>query len=90
MNGSTEKKLGEAAMTVAIQRGYAELSPGCFLYDTKTLIEHQKTLPETDTGKNTDYTKAPFWIVLLPERTVSPCDSYTDVLDFMDSEEVQE
>jgi hypothetical protein len=90
MNEAELKKLSETAMALAVQHGFFEFTPGVFLYDNKYLIEHQKTLPKNDTGKKTDYTKAPFWIVLQPEKTVSPCDDPMDVIDFRDMDEVDE
>lgn len=80
------QKIGMAAMLTAAQRGYAEISPGCFLYDNKTLIEHQKKLHSNDTGKTIDYTAAPFWMILQPEGTVSPINEPLEILEFMDSE----
>ena len=85
-----KQKIGMAAMQVAVQRGYAEVSPGCILYDNKTMIANQKKLPANDTGKTIDFTAAPFWMVLQPEGTVSPIDDPLDVLDFMDTEPVRE
>ena len=84
MDEADLKSLGVKIMSLATQRGFIEFTPGVFIYDNKVLIEKQKTLPETDTGKNNDYTKAPFWILLLPERTISPCDDPMQVIDFLD------
>ena len=84
-----QTKIGMVAMTAASQQGYVEISPGCILYDNKTLIEHQKKLPDNDTGKTNDYTDAPFWMVLQPEGTVSPVCEPLDILEFMDSEPVR-
>jgi hypothetical protein len=39
---ATLRKLGEAAMSVAIQRGFVKIAQGVFLYDNKTLVAHQK------------------------------------------------
>jgi hypothetical protein len=83
-NGETLKKLGEAAMTVAARDGMVEIAAGAFLYDNKVLIEHQKKLPDTDTGKNIDYASAPFWILLQPEGTISPCNDPMEIIDFLD------
>jgi len=79
------KKLGEAAMTVAARDGMAEIAAGVFLYDNKVLIEHQKKLPDTDTGKNIDYASAPFWILLQLEGTISPCNDPMEIVDFFDT-----
>jgi len=81
----TLKKLGEAAMTVAARDGMAEIAAGVFLYDNKVLVEYQKKLPDTDTGKNIDYSIAPFWILLQPEGTISPCNDPMEVVDFFDT-----
>ena len=78
----TLKKLGEAAMTVAARDGMAEIAAGVFLYDNKALIEHQKKFPEKH--HDTDYSIAPFWIVLQPEGTVSPCGDPMDVEEYFD------
>jgi len=79
----TLKKLGEAAMTAAAGYGMIEIASGIFLYDNKVLIEHQKKLPDTDTGKNIDYASAPFWVLLKPEGTISPCNDPMEVVDFL-------
>ncbi|MDR0472665.1 MAG: hypothetical protein LBH43_03190 [Treponema sp.] len=81
---TTLRRLGTAAMTVATQNGFAEIAHGVFLYDSEYLIKQQKRLPDTDTGKNIDYTTAPFWIALHPEQTISPCVDPMDVVDFLD------
>ena len=80
----TLRKLGEAAMTAAVSAGMVEIAAGVFLYDNKVLIEHQKKLPDTDAGKNNDYAAAPFWILLQPEGTISPCNDPMEVVDFFD------
>jgi hypothetical protein len=82
---TTLRRLGTAAMTVATQNGFVEIAHGVFLYDNEYLIEKQKKLPDTDIGKNTDYTSAPFWIALYPEQTISPCNDPMDVVEFFDT-----
>ena len=79
------QKIGISAMQIASQRGYVDISPGCFLYNNKTLIEHQKKLPDSNSGKTIDYTAAPFWMVLQPEGTVSPINEPLEILEFLDS-----
>ena len=90
LDEATLKSLGEKIMSLAIQRGVIEFTPGVFIYDNKVLIEKQTTLPENDTGKNIDYTEAPFWILLRPEGTISPCNDPMEVIDFFGLEEVDE
>jgi len=83
-NKKTLKRLGEAAMAGAVMSGIVKIADGVFLYDSRVLIEHQKKLPDTDTGKNIDYSIAHFWNVLQPEGTVSPCNDPMEVADFFD------
>jgi len=72
-------------MTSATMAGVVKIADGVFLYDNKVLIEHQKKLPDTDTGKNIDYASAHFWVLLKPEGTISPCNDPMEVADFFDT-----
>ena len=84
-----EPEKGLALMNIAMAKGKARIGRGVYLHDSKDLIEHQKALPNGDTGKNIDFTTAPFWIVVAGTakgNTISPCHTPQEVIELADKD----
>jgi hypothetical protein len=87
-----EVEKGKKLMNIARKKGSVKIGRGVFLYSNKVLIENQKTLPNGDLGKNTDYTVAPFWILVkrtATGNTVSPCRTPQEVIEIADKDLIE-
>ena len=71
------------AMNIAIHRGPVRIAQGVFLYDCKAMIGIQEKLPKNDKRKKTDYTSAPFWIVIQPEEEALPFYGPMEIVSFI-------
>ena len=72
-----------AAMNIAIHRGPTKLAEGVILCDSRAMIEQQKK--KNKKGKKTDYTSAPFWIVLSSGAEL-PFFAAMEIVDFLFTE----
>ena len=80
-------KKAVALMNIAVAKGNVCIGLGVFLYDSKVLIEHQKKLPKSDTGKDNDYSAAPFYIIVTDTQygnSISPCHNPQEVIELAD------
>ena len=80
------REWANATMNVAVHCGSVKIAEGVFLFDNEAMIENQKKTPKK--GKKTDYSSAPFWIVLSGGAEL-PFYSPMEIVDFLFTEKEQ-
>lgn len=81
-----EKQLLKHRKSFRAMIGFAELSPGVYLYTKEDILSDQKSWEEGGKGSAVDLTKADFWMTTDNGVGPLPFDSITDALESLDED----